>query len=110
MADIRIPAALQRFVDSINEADTDAFVAAFTAEGFVDDWGRVLSGPEGVRSWAMSDAIGAGAQMTILEASTSDDVTEVRFRWVSRVFTGESTAFVTIAGDRIASFRIPPHA
>lgn len=50
MTGISVPAPVQRVVDAINAADTDAFVAAFTDDGFVDDWGRVLRGPEGVRS------------------------------------------------------------
>jgi hypothetical protein len=56
-----LPTPVQAVVDAINAADTDAFVSGFTADGYVDDWGRVLRGPEGVRSWADSDAIGAGA-------------------------------------------------
>ena len=63
-----LPAPVARFVQAINGGDTDAFVATFTETGFVDDWGRVLSGPVGVRSWAQSDAIGADARMTVLDA------------------------------------------
>lgn len=44
------PAVVERFVAAINEADTDAFVDCFTDDGYVDDWGRVLRGPQGVRS------------------------------------------------------------
>lgn len=110
MTETSIPVAVQRLVDAINAGDTDGFVATFTPSGVVDDWGRVLSGPAGVRRWAESDAIGAGAHMTVLAADTRGDVTELRFRWKSRVFTGESTAFVTLDGDRIALFRIPPHS
>ncbi|WP_053387362.1 nuclear transport factor 2 family protein [Leucobacter japonicus] len=110
MSEVQVPPAVQRVVDAINDADTDAFVAAFTADGYVDDWGRVLRGATGVRQWAESDAIGAGAHMTVLEADTEGDVTEIRFTWTSRVFTGESTAFVTLSDDRVAAFQIPPHA
>ncbi|RYJ04773.1 MAG: nuclear transport factor 2 family protein, partial [Actinomycetales bacterium] len=46
-----VPAPVSAVVDAINAGDTDAFVAAFTADGQVDDWGRVLKGPDGVRSW-----------------------------------------------------------
>ncbi len=105
-----VPAAVQRVVDAINGADVEAFVAAFSTDGLVDDWGRVLRGPDGVRSWAESDAIGAGAKMTVLDAHTDADVTELRFEWKSRVFNGESTAFVAVRDDRIVSFQIPPHA
>ena len=109
MPDISLPAPVTRFVEAINAADTDAFVAAFTDESFVDDWGRVLRGPEGVRSWAGSDAIGAGAKMTVLSADTADDTVRIRFDWRSRVFNGESDGIFVLDGDRIASFTIPRH-
>ena len=104
-----LPAPVERLVAAINAADVEAFVAAFTADGVIDDWGRILSRAEGVRSWALSDAIGAGAQMTVLESGTVGAVTQLRFDWRSRVFTGESTAFATVRGDLVSEFRIPPH-
>jgi len=57
MTDPVLPPPLQAPVDAINNADTEAFVAAFTDDGYVDEWGRVLRGGEGVRRWAESDAI-----------------------------------------------------
>ena len=110
MNDMQIPKAVQRIVDAINDGDTDAFVAAFASDGLVDDWGRILRGSTGVRQWAESDAVGAGAKMTVLETHIEAQITEIRFTWVSRVFTGESSAFVTVDGDKVTSFRIPPHA
>lgn len=109
MSEITLPAPVQAMVDAINSADTEAFVAAFTADGFVNDWGTVKSGPDGVRSWAGSDAIGAGARMTVLSASTEGDTTRIRFGWSSSVFNGESDGIFVVAGDRLASFTIPPN-
>ena len=103
-----LPAPVRRFVDAVNSADTDAFVDAFTEDGFVDDWGRVLRGHEGVRSWADTDAIGAGARMTVLSASVDGSTVRIRFDWRSRVFNGESDAIVELDGDHIAGFTIPP--
>ena len=108
MSGFALPSAVQRMVDAINEADTEAFVAAFTPEGFVSDWGTVKAGPEGVRAWACSDAIGAGARMTVLSAETEGDTTRIRFGWRSSVFNGESDGIFVVAGDRLASFTIPP--
>ncbi|MBN9156166.1 MULTISPECIES: nuclear transport factor 2 family protein [unclassified Microbacterium] len=108
MSGFALPAAVQRMVDAINAADTEAFVAAFTPEGFVSDWGTVKTGPEGVRAWAASDAIGAGARMTVLTAETEGDTTRIRFDWRSSVFTGESDGIFVVSGDRLASFTIPP--
>lgn len=106
---VRVPEIVRAFVAAINDADTDAFVACFTPDGFVDDWGRVLQGPDGVRSWAGSDAIGAGAHMELLSATEDGDTIETQFSWRSRVFNGESTGIFTLDGDHIAGFRIPPN-
>ncbi|HLS64543.1 nuclear transport factor 2 family protein [Ruania albidiflava] len=103
-----LPAPVQQFVAAINSGDTEAFVGVFTADGYVDDWGRVLRGPDGVRSWAGSDAIGAGAQMTILSGATEGDTVHTHFSWSSSVFNGESDGIFTLDGDKIAGFRIPP--
>ena len=107
-SDAQAPAPVSAVVEAINAGDTEAFVAAFTAEGRVDDWGRVLTGHDGVRSWAESDAIGMDARMTVLSATTEGDTTTLEFEWSSKKFNGTSTAIVTVGGDRVSSFRIPP--
>lgn len=108
MSEIAVPVPVQAMVDAINAADTEAFVDAFTPDGFVSDWGTVKAGPDGVRGWAGSDAIGAGAQMTVLSAATEGDTTRIRFGWSSRVFNGESDGIFVVEGDKLASFTIPP--
>ncbi len=109
MSDVTLPAQAQRMVDAINDADTDAFVEAFSEDGYVDDWGRVLSGPEGLRSWADSDAIGAGARMTVLDCHVERDIVRTRFDWRSSVFNGQSDGIFELDGERLASFTIPRH-
>lgn len=103
-----LPAPIGGFVRAINTANTSAFVALFTSDGVISDWGTEYRGADGIRSWAASDAIGAGARMTVLAATTDGDVTTVRFDWVSRVFTGQSDGIFTIAAGMISSFVIPP--
>jgi len=107
MYHVELPAPVAAVVAAINAGDTEAFVRAFTPDGVINDWGRILRGEEGVRSWAQSDAIGANARMTVLDAVIRGDTTELRFGWQSRVFNGESRAFVTVRGDRVSEFRIP---
>ncbi|ANG99488.1 hypothetical protein A8A54_18905 [Brucella pseudogrignonensis] len=102
-----LPPALQSAVEAINAGDTDAFVAAFSSEGVINDWGRVLKGADGVRSWAHSDAIGAQARMTVVESTTTGDTTHIVFDWQSRVFNGRSEAYVTLVDGLVAEFRIP---
>ncbi len=102
-----LPQALQSAVDAINAGNEDAFVAAFSPDGVINDWGRILTGADGVRSWARSDAVGAQARMTVIEAVATGDTTHIVFDWTSRVFNGRSEAYVTLANGLIAEFRIP---
>lgn len=109
MADVELPDAVQAVVDAINGGDADAFVDAFAEDGWIDDWGRVLPGAEGVRSWAGTDAIGMNARMTVTGASTEGDTTHVTFDWRSDRFNGSSEAYVTVRQGRVTEFRIPAH-
>jgi SnoaL-like domain len=105
-----LPDPVQAVVDAINDGDTERFVSAFTEDGAVDDWGRVLQGRDGVRSWAETDAIGQDARMTVREAGTEGDTTTLEFDWQSQRFNGTSTAVVTVRDGLVATFRIPPHS
>ena len=109
MSEDELPEPVQVLVDAINDGDTEAFVAAFSTDGRVDDWGRVLRGRDGVRSWADTDAIGMNASINITNASTEGTVTRIWFDWRSNRFTGPSEAYVTVTGDKVSEFRIPAH-
>jgi ketosteroid isomerase-like protein len=61
MTDPQLPAAIRTFIDATNAADSDAFVAGFTADAYLDDWGREFRGHEGIRSWDRTDNIGVHA-------------------------------------------------
>lgn len=102
-----LPQPVAAVVDAINNGDEDSFVAAFASEGYVDDWGRVLRGPDGIRSWSQTDAIGMSASMTVLSASTDGDTTHITFDWKSDRFNGQSEAYVTVADGEVTAFRIP---
>jgi ketosteroid isomerase-like protein len=53
-----LPGPIQAFIDATNSADSDAFVAAFTPDAFLSDWGREFRGPAGLRAWNRTDNIG----------------------------------------------------
>ena len=102
-----VPEPVSVFVEAINAGDTEAFVALFSDDGLISDWGTEYRGHDAVRRWAESDAIGAGASMTLLAAATDGAVTTTRFAWRSRVFNGESEGIFTVRGNRLVSFVIP---
>ena len=65
MSDTSIPPAIQEFVDATNRGDSEAFVAAFTEDAYLNDWGREFHGREGVASWNESDNIGRQAHFDV---------------------------------------------
>jgi hypothetical protein len=67
MSTIETPAAVQTFVNSTNSGDSEAFVAAFTTDAYLNDWGREFHGSDGVRDWDRTDNIGVRAHFELLE-------------------------------------------
>ncbi len=63
-----LPAAVQAFVDATNAGDSDAFVAAFTPDAVLDDWGRTFTGHDGVARWDVTDNIGKRSHFEAVSA------------------------------------------
>ncbi len=74
MTDTALPPAIRTFIDATNAADSEAFVAAFTTDASLDDWGREFHGRDGVRSWNRTDNIGVDAQFDLVSAETDGEV------------------------------------
>lgn len=66
MTETRVPAPIQAFIDATNAADTEVFVDTFTADAYLNDWGREFHGRDGVRSWNTTDNIGVRAHFDIV--------------------------------------------
>lgn len=47
-----VPEPVGSFIEAVNRHDDDAFQAAFTAGGFIDDWGRTFTGREAMKRWS----------------------------------------------------------
>jgi hypothetical protein len=65
MSDTSMPPAIRAFVDTTNSGDSDGFVAAFTEDAYLNDWGREFHGREGVASWNETDNIGKQAHFDV---------------------------------------------
>ena len=65
MSETSMPPAIRAFVDATNRGDSEAFVAAFTDDAYLNDWGREFHGREGVASWNETDNIGKQSQFDV---------------------------------------------
>lgn len=105
-----IPAAIQAFVDATNRGDVDGFIAVFTPDATLTDWGRAFHGPSGIASWNRTDNIGVQAHFRIVgvEATDREDTFVATLAVTGNGYNGTGPMTFTIDGDRIARLTIEP--
>jgi ketosteroid isomerase-like protein len=105
-----VPAALQTFIDATNTGDSDAFVAVFTDDAVLDDWGNVFRGRDGIASWNRTDNIGKQSHFELVSLEPTDDTDRVvaTLRVTGNGFAGTGPMTFEFRGDRIARLVITP--
>ncbi|MFI6423594.1 nuclear transport factor 2 family protein [Promicromonospora sp. NPDC050880] len=105
MAVIDLPAVVQEFVDATNAGDTERFVATFTDDAYLNDWGREFHGPDGVRSWNETDNIGMKSQFepVAVEPGAEPGDYTVTITVQSNRFNGTGPFKFTLRDGKIAS-------
>jgi ketosteroid isomerase-like protein len=90
MADLPDPVA--RLLEAANRHDSDAFLACFTDDGVVDDWGREFAGAAAIRGWSDREFIGVNVALDVRETHEGSD--------------GDMTIAADVGGD---GFNGPSH-
>jgi hypothetical protein len=105
-----VPLAIQGFVDTTNAADSEAFVATFTEDAFLSDWGREYVGREGVAEWDRTDNIGKRSRFELLavKPGLGDQQFIATVVVTGDGYNGTSDLEFTVRGDRIARLVIAP--
>jgi ketosteroid isomerase-like protein len=103
-----LPAAIQEFIAATNRGDSDAFVAAFTPDAYLYDWGREFHGHDGVRSWNSTDNIGVRSRFEFVRAEpgAAPDAYVVTLKVTGDGFNGTGPMSFELRDGRIASLRI----
>ena len=65
MTELTMPPAIEAFVETTNRGDSEGFVAAFTTDAYLNDWGREFRGHDGAASWNRTDNIGKQAHFEV---------------------------------------------
>ncbi|WP_433502836.1 nuclear transport factor 2 family protein [Pseudonocardia halophobica] len=105
-----VPAPLQAFIDTTNAGDSAGFVAAFTDDAVLDDWGRKFHGRDGVASWNRTDNIGKRAHFELVGIEPTDDPNRVvaTLTVSGGGFNGTGPMTFEFRDGRIASLVISP--
>ena len=101
-----LPAPVAAALDAANANDADAFLAAFTADGVVDDFGREFRGPEAIRGWSDQEFIGVEVSLEVTAVEQRGDETVVSAQVGGNGFNGPSHFAFRVAGDRVARMTI----
>jgi ketosteroid isomerase-like protein len=102
------PTAIRAFIEATNAGDSEAFVAAFTPDATLDDWGRAFSGHDGVRSWDRTDNIGVQAHFDLLaiEPGEAPDSYVATITVSGNGYNGTGAMVFTVRGDLVSDLRI----
>ena len=100
------PEPVARLLQAANGHDTDGFLASFTEDGVVDDWGREFAGAEAIRGWSDAEFIGVEVTLAVTEVTTEGDETTVKAQVGGSGFNGPSTFTFAVRDDRVARMTI----
>lgn len=111
MTGTALPEPIQRFVDTTNRGDSVAFVATFTEDAYLNDWGREFHGHDGVRSWDSTDNIGKRSHFEPVDVQpgSEPDTFVVTLTVTGDGYNGTGPMTFTLRDGRIASLRISPN-
>lgn len=101
-----VPQPIASFIAAINGQDNAAFIGAFTASPFVDDWGTRYDGLQAIQAWSERELLGAQGTFTVERSSQEGNVITVVGDWRSSFANGPSSFRFDIEGDKIASMTI----
>lgn len=108
MTEHNLPEAIREFVEATNDGDTDRFVAVFTEDAYLNDWGREFRGHDGVRSWDQTDNIGEESHFTVLgvEPGAVPESHIVTMTVTGNGYNGTGPLAFVLRDNRIAELRI----
>jgi ketosteroid isomerase-like protein len=101
-----LPAPVASALEAANAIDTAAFLACFTPDGVVDDWGREFRGPDAIRAWSDREFIGVHVSLDLTAVERDGDAITVTATVDGDGFNGPSHFTFRVHGNRVARMTI----
>lgn len=99
-------AAVQALIDAANANDPDAFLAGFTEDGVVDDWGREFRGAQRIAAWSDAEFIGKQVSLEVEDVREDGGEVVVTAQVGGQGFNGPSHFSFRVAGDKVSRMTI----
>jgi hypothetical protein len=103
---VELPEPVQRLIEAANNGDRPGFLASFSADGVVDDWGREFPGAGPIGEWSDAEFIGRQVSLDIRDVENTDGEVVVTAQVGGNGFVGPSHFSFRVIGDRIARMTI----
>lgn len=103
-----VPPEVRRMIDATNAGDHDAFVAAFTPDAVLVDWGKVFEGAAGIAAWDQSDNIGRRSHFEVAGVAQEGAAWVVTLDVSGGGFNGTSDFRFDLADGLIGRMEIQP--
>ena len=97
----QLAAPIARMVEATNAGDTAGFLAAFSDDAYLEDWGRGFHGKAGAASWNETDNIGKRSHFEVLGQRDEGDTQVVTIKVTGGGYNGTGDIVFTVAGDHI---------
>jgi SnoaL-like domain len=101
-----LPEPVARALAAANANDTEGFLACFTRDGVVDDWGREFRGPDEIRGWSDREFIGVRVSLDATGIEERDGATTVTATVGGEGFNGPSHFTFLVHLDRVTRMTI----
>ncbi|AJT66497.1 nuclear transport factor 2 family protein [Streptomyces chattanoogensis] len=106
MPTLPLPAPVESALRAANSDDVEGFLALFTEDGVVTDWGREFRGRDGIREWCKAEFIGRKVTLEPMAVWREGHKATVSLRVGGSSDTGPSDIAFTLEGDRIARMEL----
>lgn len=101
-----LPAPVRAMIEAANNGDLAGFLAGFTDDGVVDDWGREFRAAAQIRAWSDAEFIGKQVTLAVREISQINGDTVVSAQVGGNGFNGPSHFSFRLSGDRVSRLTI----
>jgi hypothetical protein len=105
-SEIHLPDAVRRMIDATNAEDTPAFLATFTRDAVLNDFGREFAGLARIAEWNAQENIGTHNRITVTQGSESGGQVLIHIQVRGSGYNGGGTFTIHLADDKIVSLVI----
>ncbi len=98
----KLPTAILDFFEATNTSDRERFLAAFSDNAVLDDWGSEFVGKDGIEGWNETDNMGVSSHIGVTGFSVDGSAYVVSIQVTGDGYNGGGAMTFHLDGDLIS--------